>query len=385
MASVLERFWPGYEKAHGSSMPPAHRKAAKALMACRTPAMGGHLVRCQKCEVVEFNYHSCRHRACPKCSGSANHDWLEARRDEILPVRYFHIVFTVPEELRKLIRRHQRLAYPVLLDAVGSTLRDVAADSRNWGGTIGAMMVLHTWSRTLTYHPHVHCLVPSGYLDADKEWHEVRRGWFASRKVLATVFRAKLLAGLRAAVSGLQIPGPVCHKRWVVHVDRPRHGTDVVLKYLARYVHRVALSDHRILAITDTHVTFKYKDAQRKNWRVMTVSGRNFIYLFMQHVLPKHLHKVRYFGFWSRSQRPLLRALRQKLLEKAAKKSAPKPPAEQPTNENVTPFYLKCPHCEGGVREVLGRYNPAMVKMMLQHDPTLKTWSRPPPDYAVAA
>ncbi len=372
MASVVEVFGPDYVRRHGSSMPAAHRRAMSAIAACRTRALGGQLLECGKCGDRDFAYHSCRHRGCPKCSGGANQDWLEARREEILPVGYFQVVFTVPEKLRRLIRQHQRRLYPVLLDTVGQTLREVAEE--HLGGTIGAMLVLHTWTRTLEYHPHVHCLIPAGYIDADGHWHEVSRPWLVPHQALATVFRAKLAAALRDTVHGLHLPRSIYRTRWVVHVDKPKHGTHVVLEYLARYIHRVALSDRRILAVTDRHVTFKYRDKERKAWKVMTLPGTEFLRRFLQHILPKHLHKVRYFGFWSRSQRPKLRALRQRLLdEKGIQDEAPK-------REDVetTPQWLKCPYCNT-TRNILGRYDAFQLQQYLNRTAGHQHMPRPPP------
>lgn len=380
MATVLARFGPLYRARYGATMPQAHRDAINAMLACRTPLLGGHLVACEQCQALDFTYHSCRHRACPKCSAAQGQEWLEARREELLPVPYFHVVFTVPQELRRIIRRHQRALYPKLLDAVGRTLLEVAGDPRHLGGTIGAMMVLHTWTRTLEYHPHVHCLVPAGFLDADGQWHEVSRPWLAPQEVLALVFRAKLAAAFRDAVPGLQLPGSIFHTPWVVHVDKPRHGTDIVLRYLARYVHRVALSEHRILDVSDTHVTFKYRDRERKKWLTMRLRGLEFLRRFLQHVLPKHLHKVRYFGFWSRSQRPKLRQLRQTLLA-AAPAQPPATPPQLADEVQAPPVWLQCPHCKVGTRRVLGRYSfSEIVDFIERHgDRFPPNLSRPPP------
>jgi hypothetical protein len=375
MASVVARFGEAYLKRHLSSMPQAHRDAMNAMLACRTPALGGHLLECVRCKTRDFAYHSCRHRACPKCLGQVTLEWLEARRDEILPVPYFHVVFTVPEQLRRIIRKHQRRLYPVLLDVAGRTLMEVA--KTELGGTIGAMLVLHTWTRTLEYHPHVHCLVPAGYIDADGQWHEVDRPWLAHHRILAEVFKAKLAKGFRKAVKSLQLSGTIFRAKWVVHVDKPRHGTDVVLKYLARYVHRVALSDHRILAVTDKDVVFKYRDKERKDWRVMTLRGHEFLRRFLQHVLPKHLHKVRYFGFWSRGKRPQLRALRQTLLKQKGLQD--QQPATKPgVGVDDIPHWLRCPQCNGK-RDILGRYDAFQLQQYLKRYGTPQPRPRPPP------
>lgn len=381
MADVIRQFGAKYLARFGRSMPFAQRNAMRAIEACRTPALGGHLVRCQSCDVQEFVYHSCRHRACPKCGQLQAHEWLEARRTELLPVPYFHIVFTVPEKLRWLIRKHQKELYPKLITAAAHTLTKVAAKSDHMAGTIGIMAVLHTWTRTLDFHPHVHCLVPAGYVDEHGAWQKASSPWLAPHEVLAKVFRAKFCAMMRAAVPGLQLPGSVHRTQWVVHVDLPKHGSDTVLKYLARYVHRVALSDHRILKVTATHVRFKYRTRDRRDWQFMTLKGHEFLRRFLQHVWPKGFHKVRYFGLWSRSSHAQLMAIRQKLVgETKPASSAPAEPASNSTPD--APRWLKCPHCKTGQRVILaqlkpGEFNPARLHRPQVHsaapDPT------PPP------
>lgn len=359
MAGVVRQFGPSYLARFGKSMPGSHLTAMRAIERCRTPVLGGHVVECDRCRVQDYAYHSCRHRSCPKCMQQKGEEWFEARRQELLPVPYFHVVFTVPEKLRWIIRRHQRVLYPVLLQAAAETLLEIGADPKHVGGTIGLMTVLHTWTRTLEYHPHVHCLVPAGYVDPNGAWHAVKRPWLAPDKVLANVFRGKLCAMIRAAVDGLQLPGSVFHTSWVVHVDIPKHGTDTVLEYLSRYVHRVALSDHRILEVNDKQVFFKYRDRERKNWKTMRLAGHEFLRRFLQHVWPKGFHKVRYYGLWSRKSQAQLAAIRQQLLAAGNAKAAATTPAPKPTlgTEPATPRWLQCPHCSGGRRIILCRFS----------------------------
>jgi hypothetical protein len=364
MASVIERFEPAYLARHGASIPQPHLDAMARMLACRTLALGGHLLQCGGCGAKDFAYHSCNHRVCPNCSGGKGQAWLDERREDLLPVDYFHVVFTVPEALRRPIRTHQRVVYPLLLRAVGETLLEVGR--KHVGGMIGAMMVLHTWTRTLEYHPHVHCLIPAGYVDAQGQWHGVSRSWFAPQKVLASVFRAKLVALMRAAVEGLQLSGTIFHTPWVVHVDQPHHGVDRVLKYLARYVHRGPLSERRIVEVSSTHVTFQYRDRERTAWKTMRLKGTEFLRRFLQHVLPKYLHKVRYIGFWRRSNRPQLREIRKTLLERAGLSTAA-PTLESPDvdGEQVPPAWLNCPHCDHGPRAILGRFSAQWIREYL--------------------
>ena len=369
MASVIERFSPAYFAKHGASIPRAHLEAMARMLACRTPALGGHFLQCGGCGAQDFAYHSCAHRGCPNCSGAQGQAWLDERREELLPVDYFHVVFTVPEALRRIIRTHQRVVYPLLLRAVGETLLEVGR--KHVGGMIGAMMVLHTWTRTLEYHPHVHCLIPAGYVDVQGQWHGVSRSWFAPQEVLALVFRAKLVALMRAAVEGLRLPGTIFHTRWVVHVDQPHHGVDRVLKYLARYVHRGPLSERRIVGVSSTHVTFQYRDRERTGWKTMRLQGTEFLRRFLQHVLPKHLHKVRYIGFWRRSNRPQLREIRKTLLEQAGlSTTAPTLESSDVEGEQVVPAWLNCPDCDHGPRAVIGRYSAEKIQAYLARQAT---------------
>jgi hypothetical protein len=360
VAGVIRQFGPSYIARFGKSMPAAQLKAMQAIESCRTPALGGHVVECNKCRVQEYAYHSCRHRSCPKCQQQQGEEWFEARRLELLPVPYFHVVFTVPEQLRWIIRKHQRRLYPVLIQAVARTLLEVAADPQYMGGTIGLLTVLHTWTRTLVYHPHVHCLVPAGYVDEQGTWHAAKSPYLAPQKVLAKVFRGKLCAMMRAAVQGLQLPGSIFLTPWVVNVDLPKHGTETVLRYLARYVHRAALSDHRIIAVTDKQVVFKYRDKERRKWKTMRLGGNEFLRRFLQHVLPERLHKVRYFGLWSRKSQPLLASIRQQLLAATVPITVPVRVEATPACESRTPSWLKCPHCSAGQRIILARFAPGV-------------------------
>ncbi|MDP1966588.1 MAG: transposase [Reyranella sp.] len=362
MAHVLARFGPAYLARYGTSMPRAHRDAMARMLSCRTAARGGHLLECGRCGAKDFAFHSCGHRGCPKCSTAQGQAWLDERREELLPVPYFHVVFTVPEKLRWIIRTHQRELYPVLLKAVGKTLLQVGR--KHVGGMIGAMMVLHTWTRALEYHPHVHCLIPAGHLDAQGQWHAVTRPWFAPRKELALVFRAKLKALMLAAVKGLRLPGSIFRTPWVVHVEQPYHGVDTVLRYLARYIHRGPLSERRILEVSSTHVTFQYRDRERKSWLTMRLKGFEFLRRFLQHVLPKHLHKVRYIGFWRESNRPQLRELRRTLLGQAGLPTVA-PTVEPADGEAVVPAWLRCPHCDHGPREIIGHFSAQQIQEYL--------------------
>lgn len=357
MASVIGNFAAEYLKAYGKRMPQRHRHAIDALGRCRTARAGGEVVLCTACGSQSYVFHSCRHRSCTKCNRLKGQEWFEARQSELLPVPYFHIVFTVPEELRRLIRSHQVKVYAVLMRAAADTLKEIAANPKHLGGEIGVMAVLHTWTRQLEYHPHVHCLVPSGFVDAEGRWHEVSRPWFAPGETLAKVFRAKLCAGMRKVVEGLQLPGSIHHKPWVVHVDRPVDGRDRVLQYLSRYVHRGPMSDSRIEEVDSEYVTFKYQDKDRRKSKKMRLKGREFLRRFLQHVMPKGFHRARYYGLWGKANRARLKALRAELLAaKGQDATAPTGSSAVSAHQPTACKEKKCPMCDAGGLCPLGRF-----------------------------
>ncbi len=326
---MLARFGPSYRRRFGARMPWAHQRAMDAIGACRTAALGGHVVACRRCGVVEYVYHSCRHRACPKCGRTRTSNWLEARRRELLPVPYFHVVFTLPAELRRVVRRHQRELYGALMRSAAESLMELAADARYVGGRIGVLAVLHTWARTLAYHPHVHCLVPAGGLVRDGTWRSVDRGWLVPSKAVARRFRGRFAALARRAAPGLALPGRIFRKPWVVHLDPARHGTETVLKYLARYVHRVALTNARLIAVRGEQVVFRYRERGSRKSRTMRLHGHEFLRRFLQHVVPSGLHKVRYYGLWSPTHKKTLLALRQRLESSQSMAAVSSPAAPQ--------------------------------------------------------
>lgn len=359
MAGVIKQFGPSYLTCFDRSIPASHFQAMMAIERCRTPALGGQVLQCSSCKVQDYAYHSCRHRSCPRCMAQEGAQWFEARVSELLPVPYFHVVFEVPTELHRIIRAHKRTLYPVLMSAAAGALQQVGADPKYFGGTIGVMATLHTWSRTLIYHPHVHCLVPAGAIDEQGRWQAAKRANLAPEELLAKLFQAELCRMANAAIKGLQLSGSNLGSGWKVYVDTPKHGTETVLRYLSRSLYRGPLSDHDIVEVTDHDVTFQYRDRDRRNVRTMRLGGHEFLRRFLQHVWPDRIHKVRYFGLWSRKCRPQLEALRQQLLA-----AAPVPaPAEVSVAGNAVaplpnlPSWLKCPHCSGQ-RVVLCDFGP---------------------------
>jgi hypothetical protein len=287
VADVIRRYGGEYLERFGQDLLPSHRRAMDDILRCRTEALGGQLLQCDHCGQEPYVYHSCRNRSCPTCHRLDTEAWLAERRQELLPVPYFHVVFTLPQELRVLVRRHQNALYDILLRAAAQALIQLAADPHYVGGLIGVLCVLHTWTRTLTYHPHVHCLVPAGGVSADRtEWRPARTSYLVPVHALAKLFRGLFQALVHQERPDLTIPESVWTKGWVVYCKPALQGTELVLNYLGRYVHRIALTNSRILSTEDGQVSFRYQDAQDQRWKMMTLPAYEFIRRFLQHVLP---------------------------------------------------------------------------------------------------
>jgi hypothetical protein len=297
VAAAVRQFGPAYVARFGATMPAGHRRGLEDLAACRTAAMGGHVMQCDACGHEHFVHHSCRNRSCPSCHGVSTRAWLTARETELLPVPYLHVVFTLPEELRAIVRTHTRVLLPVLMQTAAASLRALAADPHYLGGTVGMLAVLHTWTRTLVYRPHVHCLMPGGALAPDGvTWHRARGHYLVPVRALSVGFRARFLLRRTRLLPDVIVPATVWKRPWVVYAKPTVQGADGVLRYLARYVHRAAITDARIVRVDATTVTFRYQDAQARAWRTMTRAGEEFLRRFLQHVLPRGFHKVRYYG-----------------------------------------------------------------------------------------
>jgi hypothetical protein len=300
LAAVVRRHWPAYERKYRARLLPSHRRAVAAILSCRTPALGGQLYRCD-CGQEHYAYHSCNHRACPQCGHADATEWLDRQRRKLLPVPYYLVTFTVPAQLRPVIRSHQQDLYPLLLRQSADALRDVARDHKDLGAHIGLLAVLQTWTRDLRYHPHVHCVVPAGGLSPDRlRWVSPKReGYFLPQSVLALRFRTRLRQALRQQHPQLyrQIPRAAWTLDWVADVQPVGTG-EPALKYLAAYVYRTAFSAERILADDGQTITFAYRDNQGRP-RTVRLSPERFLHRFLQHVLPRGLQRVRHFGFLS--------------------------------------------------------------------------------------
>ena len=352
LADIFRRYGLAYLQRFGKAMLPSHRRAFQDIVACRTEALGGHVFVCDHCGHEQYAYHSCRNRSCPKCHKDDTEAWLEARRKELLSVPYFHVIFTLPQELRHCVRRHQKKLYAILMKAAAQALIKLAADPHYVGGLIGILAVLQTWTRALVYHPHVHCLVPAGGVSADgRAWLDARVTYLVPVDALSRIFRGLFRELVGKELPELRLPESVWQAKWVVHCKPAIQGTERVLDYLGRYVHRVAITNNRILSIDEGKVTFRYKDSRDACWKQMTLPADEFMRRFLQHVLPMGFHKVRYYGLWSPAHRRLLRQVQLRLGrgEPSPEQGGPEPDigsGDDPTG--LAPRLLTCPHCRIG-------------------------------------
>ncbi len=359
--SFLEAQWP--------VISPAKRRILRDLAACRTAVLGGHVERCDRCSYQEISYNSCRNRHCPKCQATARAEWLEARQADLLPVEYFHVVFTVPAEIADLALQNKRTVYEILFNSAAETLRQIAADPEHLGVEIGFLAVLHTWGQNLLHHPHVHCVVPGGGLAPDgSRWISCRPGFFLPVRVLSRVFRGKFLHRLENAFGRreLSFQGRLDHlntpeafsahlvaaasKEWVVYAKRPFGGPEQVLKYLARYTHRVAISNHRILSMDDGKVSFSWKDyAHGNRRRVMTLEAHEFLRRFLLHALPRGFNRLRHFGFLANRHRAAKLEICRTLLDQPQPRPVvPDPADEHSVADTSRESQRQCPACRQG-------------------------------------
>ncbi len=364
VADIIRKAGSGFLERYRGSVTWAQVKVLRAIARCRTAALGGHRDQCVRCGYQTISYNSCRNRHCPKCRTNARDKWLAARQRELLPVGYYHLVFSVPHALVPLIWQNKKRLWKLLCEASAETMLEVAANPKHLGAEIGFLSVLHTWGQTLQRHPYVHCVVPGGGLSPDHQrWIRSPSRFFLPVKVLSRVFRGKFVAGLRRAfrLKQLAFHGPclplsnqktfdaflrtLFREEWVVYAKPPFGGPEHVLHYLARYTHRVAISNHRILDLTDTHVTFRWKDYAHHNQpRTMTLTQEEFLRRFLEHVLPKGFPRIRYFGFLANRRRGQFLPLCRTLL------SAPLPPAT--VEQTAGTEHWLCPCCQGPMRVV---------------------------------
>jgi hypothetical protein len=343
LADIFRQYGPAYRQKYASRIPATHLKAMRAIEQCRTEALGGQVYRCPNCAQVQYSYHSCRNRHCPKCQNENAQSWLERQQDLLLPVPYFLLTFTLPAAFNEVARSHQSLLYDLLFKASAAATQQLAQEPRWIGGQIGMLGVLHTWGRNLAYHPHIHYLVPGGaWKDTEKRWVPACHDFLLPVRALSRVFRGKLRQALRRTDCYARLPANVWQQEWVVHCEGVGSGLNA-LQYLAPYIFRVALSNNRILKVENDCVTFRYRDTETGTEKRCTLSAEKFIHRFLQHVLPKSFVKVRYYGFFAATRRARLASVRQHL----STLTAPSPSAQPLAHTDPAPALPKilCPHC----------------------------------------
>jgi len=309
MQDVFNLYGEEYRLTHRMSY--VQRKAMSDMQKCRTAELGAHIDACDSCGCVDISYNSCRNRHCPKCQTLAKERWIDGQKHDLLNVGYFHVVFTVPDDLRPVIYQNQRTLYSLLFQATAETLQELAADKKFLGATLGFTSIMHTWSQSLCFHPHIHCVIPAGGLTKTGSWVNSGKDFFLPVRVLSRKFRGKFLHYLQTKkleffgeLSFLNEPkhfldllGACYSKEWVVYCKPPFKSAACVLEYLGRYTHRVAISNNRILSVDNEQVTFKWRDYKDNNkWKVMSVSAYEFIRRFLMHVLPHRFMKIRHYG-----------------------------------------------------------------------------------------
>jgi hypothetical protein len=325
VADIFRARGSAWRQANAGHISLGQLKVMSAIEHCRQAELGGHKLRCESCEETRIAYNSCRNRHCPKCQATAAKRWLLARKNELLPVEYYHVVFTLPSQISDIAYQNKSVIYTCLFKAAAETLKTIAADPRHLGAQIGATMVLHTWGSALTHHPHVHCIVPGGGFSSDgQKWIACRPGFFLPVRILSALFRRRFLQMLVDAHQGDQLQfftrhanladpstfqdwiKPLRKMKWFVYAKRPFAGPEVVLEYLSRYTHRVAIANSRLMKFDGSCVTFKYKDYRSKGryrQKVMPLSADEFIRRFLMHILPSGFHRIRHYGVFANRQR----------------------------------------------------------------------------------
>jgi hypothetical protein len=365
VADIFRADGPAWRTANAGHVSLGQLKVMSAIERCRTAALGGHVARCEKCDHTQIAYNSCRNRHCPKCQGAAAQEWLADREAELLPVAYYHVVFTLPAPIADIAYHNKAEIYAILFRAAAETLITIAADPKHLGARIGLTAVLHTWGSALTHHPHLHCIVPGGGLAPDGErLISCRPGFFLPVRVLSRLFRRLFLEKLAAAHEAGRLHffgdhAPLAERRafaahlaplrtieWVVYAKRPFAGPQAVLAYLSRYTHRVAIANSRLIACDDNGVTFKWKDYRAKGserHKVMTLASGEFIRRFLIHVLPSGFHRIRHYGLFANGGRA-------DNLARARERLAVSPTQSEPrdTDPDEPPMHsFPCPCCGG--------------------------------------
>ena len=390
VADIFRAHGPAWRQAQHGHLSLGQLKVMSAIEQCRSAALGGHVLRCDACAQVAIAYNSCRNRHCPKCQARAARRWLDARQSDLLPVDYYHLVFTLPAPISAIAYYNKAVIYDLLFAVAAETLRTIAADPKHLGAQIGVTLVLHTWGSALTHHPHVHGIVAGGGLSADGDrWVACKPGFFLPVRVLSRLFRRRFLeelspriaaAGCSSSVSMRHSPtrgrsrngSRRCAKcEWVVYAKRPFAGPAAVLAYLSRYTHRVAISNQRLLALDPRGVTFRWKDYRatgKTRYKAMTLDAGEFMRRFLLHVLPSGFHRIRHYGLLANAGRREHLAQARELLHVVPAAAEPPPPTDA---ANLQPTFV-CPHCGAAmiIVEIFARGKPSVhhPRCELQHD-----------------
>ncbi|HVH73074.1 MAG TPA: IS91 family transposase [Candidatus Dormibacteraeota bacterium] len=386
VADVFHRYGEAYRQQHAGSLSRDQLRVMRAIERCRTAALGGHIEQCDQCGYQRHAYNSCRDRHCPKCQSLARAQWIEDRQAELLDTEYFHVVFTVPEEIAAIGLQNKEVVYDILFRATSQTLRTIAADPKHLGAEIGFFAVLHSWGQNLMFHPHLHCVVPGGGISPDgKCWIPCRPGFFLPVRLLSRLFRRLFLELLEKAFEDGQLKffsslqqlqdrraflrylAPLRKNEWVVYAKKPFAGPQQVLDYVGRYTHRVAISNNRILNIEHGQVAFRYKDYRHgSQQKTMTLSADEFIRRFLLHVLPEGFHRIRYYGFLgNRYRKEKLEQCRHLLGMVPPQPNSPTEVAELDYRDRYQALtgssLWECPACHRGRMIVIGEIPPGII------------------------
>jgi hypothetical protein len=358
VAHIIEKFNPAYRRQHSPS--PYISKTLQALVDCRTARLGGHVDVCTHCKHTRISYNSCRNRHCTKCQSTNRERWIEHHSAKLLPVKYFHVVFTMPHELNGLCIRYPQLMYNLLFETAWKTLDGFSHNAKHLGATTGMTAILHTWGQQLMLHPHIHCIVPGGGMEENGNWKNTRSkgNYLFPVREVKKVYRAKFVSGLRKLVKqgkindqGKKLMDELFKKDWVVYAKRPFHNSKGVMEYIGRYSHKIAISNHRILDITDREVSFSYKDYRSEGKKkAMTLTGEEFLRRFALHILPKSFVKIRHFGIFSSRRADKLHVTKCQMMNQPVTKREKKPKKnwKQVCKDQLNFDPDLCPCCQKG-------------------------------------
>lgn len=374
LVDVIRRHGPSYLARFGKAVLPSQARALRDIVRCRTPEMGAHVSLCEDCGTEHTQNHSCRNRACAQCGAERTATWLKTQQELLLPVPYFHVVFTVPANLRFLIRSHQKKALTVLFRAAFESLSELCADKHYLGGRVGALAVLHTWTRTLEWHPHVHMLVPGGALDESGKWLTVSRRktpFLVPVPALADKFRGRFLHLFHEALPSESLPHLPKKKRWNVYCKATVQGAEQVLDYFGRYVQRTAITNRSIVECTERTVTFRYRDSKDQKTKTLTLAAHEFLRRFLQHVPPRGFHRVRTYGLLHSSQRVTLRRVQLMLGHRPANHSD--------LSQGIQRRRVRCRVCQSERLRQIRRISPLEGRALVAECGELPKLARAPP------